>query len=153
MRVGVEPGTVRVRETLGLGLHVNRCGGLEAHRAQVEMLQDIQHLQRRESLGIGAHGIDIHPPIRSQQRFDPFGTLLAQVLAAQPSTDALEIGVDGLGNGTVVKHIPPSRGDRAVGACEIAVAKNVSVPWHVSRRRIGTHRVVAFFEPRAELAK
>ena len=68
MRIGVVARAIFVGQPLGLYLHVKRCGGLEAHLAQIELLDDVEHLQRGQALRVRAHGIDIDAAIVRHQR-------------------------------------------------------------------------------------
>jgi len=109
VRIGVEAGAIFIGQPLGFDLHVQRLRGLEAELAQIELLDNVEHLQGCEALRIGAHGIDIHAAVVADERLVPLGTMLAEILRREPATDALEIGVDGFGNGAVVKvSRPPS---------------------------------------------
>ena len=59
MRIGIIARAILVGEALGLGLEVDRQGRLEPGALQVEIFEDVEHLQRRDALRIGAERIDV----------------------------------------------------------------------------------------------
>src|SRR3546814_4351186 len=85
------------------------------------MLEDVQHLQGRDALRIGAEGIDVGAAIARFVRLDPFGLVRGQILVAQPAADPLEIGVDRARDLTLVKGVAPAFGDQAESAREVGV--------------------------------
>ena len=125
MRVRVVTRAVFIRQTLGLDLHMQRLGGLEAHLAHVELLDDVEHLQRRETLGVRTHTVDVHAAVVGHQRLHPFRVVLAEVFGRQPAADALEVGVYGPGDRAVVEGVAAAFGDHSIGAGQVGVAEDV----------------------------
>ncbi len=80
VRIGVITRAILVSQPLGLDLHLQRLGRLEAVAAHVEILDDVQHLQGRQPLRVGRHGVYIDAAILRYQRLDPLGVVFAQIL-------------------------------------------------------------------------
>src|SRR3546814_3264249 len=78
MRIGIISRAILIGEALRLGLQMDRQGRLEACPFQVEMLEDVQHLQGRDALRIGAEGIDVGAAIARFVRLDPFGLVRSE---------------------------------------------------------------------------
>src|SRR5271163_99190 len=112
--IGVISRAVFVGEALGLCLHMNGSGGLEAHFSEVELLEDVEHLQGCEALRVCAHSIDVNAAILCDQRFDPFGMMLAKILGGEPAADALEVGIDSFGDRSIIEGIATTLGNHAI---------------------------------------
>ena len=153
IRVRIVAGAVLVGQSLGLRLRVNRLGGLEAHRAQIEILQDVEHLKGRQPLRIGPHRIDIDAAVGADQRVDPFAPVRLEVLERQPAADALEVSVDGAGDVAFVERVAAAFADRAVGASEIRIAEQISLARRVTCGRIRAHRIRPLLHARPRLAE
>jgi len=134
-------------------LHVQRLRGLEAELAQIELLDNVEHLQGCEALRIGAHGIDIHAAVVADERLVPLGTMLAEILRREPATDALEIGVDGFWQWGRRKRCRVRLGDHAIGAGKIRIAANVVFVGSYAAGRIGCHGIGCFFNARSGMEK
>ena len=146
VRIGVVAGAVFVGEALGFDLDVEGVGGLEAHAAQVEVLEDVEHLQGGEALGVGGHGVDVDAAIVGDEGLDPLGVLVAEVVGGEPAADALEVGVDGLGDGAVVEGVAAAFGDEAIGAGEVGIAADVAFAGRFAAGRVGVHGVGGLFD-------
>ena len=146
VRIGVVARAIFVGEALGFDLRVKRCGGLEAHAAEIEIFGDVEKLQRGEALRVGGHGVDVDAAIVGDERIEPFGVLFAEVGAGEPAADALEVGFDGLRDGAVVVSVAAAFGDHFVGAREIGIAEDVAFVGGFAVGRPGVHRVGGFFD-------
>ena len=96
VRICVVAGAILVGQSFGLGLHVDRIRRLKAHAAQIEILENVEHLQGGEALSVRSHRIDIDAAVRGDQGLDPFAAMRPQILQRQPAADALEVGIDGV---------------------------------------------------------
>ena len=123
MRIRVMAGAILVSQALGLGLRMDRVGGLETHSAQIEILENVEHLKRCESLRIGPHRIDVHATVSGDQRFNPFACVRAKILARQPAADAPEVGVDDARDRALMERVAAALGNRAIGAREVRISK------------------------------
>ena len=132
--VGEPARPVLERQPLGLGLDVQRGGGLEAHGFQVELFADVQDLVGRQALGVRAQAEDVHSAIVGLDRLDPFGTMGRHVGAAHPAADPFEIGLDLIGDGAVIEGVAPALGDHPQGPAQIRVGEDFA---HPGRRPAG----------------
>ncbi len=154
VRIGVVTRAVLIGETLRLGLQVDRQRRLEARAFQVEMLEDVEHLQGRDPLRVRAEGINVGAAIARFVRLDPFGLVRGEILVAQPAADPLEIGVDGARDFALVKGVAAAFGDQAEGARKVGVAENLSRSRAFAVvQAIGADRIVDFFDSAAGLAE
>ena len=132
---------------------MQRLRRLEAEAAHIELLDDVQHLQCRQALRVGGHPVHIHAAIVRHQRLNPLGMVLAQILRREPAADALEVGVDGLGNGAVVERVAAALGDHAVGAREVGIAAHVVLIRSDAARHVGFHCVGCLLHSRGRTQK
>ncbi len=141
MRVRVIAGTVLVRQPLGLRLHVDRGGRLKAHAAKIEILENVQHLQGGETLRVGGDRVNVHPAVGGHERIAPFGMLAAQILVRQPPADALEVGIDGSSDGTLIEAVAASSGNESISAREIRILEHLALAGRLARRRVGAQGI------------
>jgi len=145
VRVGVVARAVFIGEALGFGLHMQRRSRLEAHFAYVEVFEDVEHLQRGETLRVGGHGIDLDAAVSGDERLQPFSVVGTQVSSGEPTPDALEVRIDGLRDGAVVVCIAAAGGDEFVGTREIRIAEDLILVGWATVRRPGVHGVDGLF--------
>ena len=80
MRIGIVARAIFVSQPLRLNLHLQRLRRLKPVAAHVEVLNDVQHLQRGQPLRVRRHPIHIHAAILCHQRLHPLGMVFAQIL-------------------------------------------------------------------------
>ena len=73
--------------------------------------------------------------------------LVAKVFGREPTADALEVGIDGFGDGAVVVCVAAALGDHAIGAGQVGIAADVAFVRSVAIRRVGVQRVSCLFDP------
>ena len=118
-----------------------------------KLLDDVEHLQGGEALGVGGHAVDVDAAIVGDEGLDPLGVMVAEVVGGEPAADALEVGVDGLGDGAVVEGVAAAFGDHAVGAGEVGIAADVVFVGGVAAGRVGVHGVGGLFDAGAGLGE
>ena len=120
---------------------------METKLAHIELLDDVQHLQRGETLCVGGHGIDVEPSVPGDQRLVPFGMVLAKIFLREPAPNALEVGIDGFRDWAVVKCVAAAFGDHAICASKIGIGANVVFIRSLAAGAIGLYGVGCLLHP------
>ena len=88
-----------------LHLHVDGLGAVMPHGAQVVTLQDIQRLQQGNTLGPGAVGVQLVPPVGRGERFLQRRGILGEVFVCVQPAEVLQGLYHAAGDIALVKHI------------------------------------------------
>jgi hypothetical protein len=94
----------------------------EAGFAQVEAIEELQHLEGADSLAVGREFPDIVAAVFDAERLDPFRFVLSQVFVAKEAAVFAHEGVEPAGNFAAIEGISATGGDcfQSCGECRIA---------------------------------
>ena len=102
-RIGIELRAILERELLRLEEQMQVLGAAPLERAEIEPLEDVQHLQDGDALAVRRQLEHAPAAIRRRNRLDPLGAVRAKVLAAEIAAVAADALLDGGRDGAVVK--------------------------------------------------
>ena len=151
--VSVVASAVLEGEPLGLDRMVQGGGRLEAHALDVELLHDVEHLQRDQALAVGREAINIHPAIVDAMGRVPAGVMCRQVSLGHPAADPLEVTFDGLGDFALVEGPSAALGDQAIGARKSGVAEDLALARGLALGNPEFSEIIGFFDPVLGLGK
>ena len=144
--IGVVAGAVFVGEALGFGHDVEGLRRLETHAAEIEVLEDVEHLQSGEALGVGVHTADVDAAVVGDEGIEPLGLHVAEVFFGEPAADAFEVGIDSVGDGAFVEGVASAFGDQLIGTGEVGIAADVVFVGGRAAGSVGVHGVDGFFD-------
>ena len=116
-----------------------------AHGGKVIGLQDIQHLQRRDTLAVGRQLINVVAPVIDRLRLDPVRGMAGEILVAQRPADAFHIGVDHMGKFALVKYITAPGADLLQCLGEVRIAENLPLHGHFPIDQVSGFEIVDLF--------
>ena len=127
---------------------VDRGGRLKAHGLQVELFADVEDLVGRQALRIGRQAEHLDTAITGLDRLDPFGAVGGQVGAGQPAADALEIGLDPVGDRPVIEGGAAALCDQPQGAAQMGIGEHLPDPGRAAGRGVDGPAVVVLLDDR-----
>ena len=101
---------------------MEQFGGLPGVIAQINLLQDIEHLQRRVTLTIRRQFVDVITMIMNAAGLHPFAPMCGQILEAHIGTNTPEVSVHRLRKRTLVESraAVPTDNLQRIGKIQIA---------------------------------
>ena len=86
-------------------------GAAPAHRLQVEALHDVEHLERRHSLGIRRQLEHLVAAIRRGDRLNPVRVMIGEIFQRDQPVATLHFVRNRFGDGALVEHVASALGD------------------------------------------
>ena len=126
-RISVEFRAVLEHQLFGLDHHMKRGGALEPHRAQVESLEDVQHLQRGDALAVGREFINVVPAIISGNRLDPRRGMVLEIGLAEPAAVGAHEAVNLVRDLAAIKGIATPVGQQLIGMGERRIPEDLAL--------------------------
>ncbi len=135
LRVGDIP--VPIGEGHFLGLHhvVKVVGRLIPQGGQVVTLEEVQHEEGGQALGVGGRLVNRVAPVRGGDGVPPVGPVIQKILLRQKTADFPAEADDLPGDFPLVEHIPSFPGDLFQGRSQAWVGEDVPRPGSFSSRQ------------------
>ncbi len=125
-RIGKILGPVGVGEFFGFDEEVKIIGAVPSHRPNVVTFQDVQDLERGNSLAVGRKLPHIVAAVVGRDGFDPFGPVVLEVLHAEVTAERFAGGDDLSGDGAAVVGIASPFGDCAEAGGQVRIAEELA---------------------------
>ena len=125
-RVRVVPGPVRERELLGFHQHVPEVRVVPANGLKVVALEDVEQLERRETLAVGRQLPHRGASVGCRDRLLPLAGVPGEVLHGEEAADLLRERHDLLGDLAAVVGIPAPGRQQLEGAGECRVGERLA---------------------------
>src|SRR5216684_6030687 len=125
LRVGDEPGAIGPGDLLRLDEEVPEVRGARPEAAQVERLEQVEHLQRGDSLARWRQLPDAHAAVIGADRVDPRGGRVGQVVRREQSAGRLREGDELAGDLPPIESVAAAARQLAVGSGEIRVPEDL----------------------------
>ena len=129
MWVGGVAQHVGVGQLLGLDHRMQRPGAVEAPFPHGELLEEIEHHQRRDPLGRSREFADGPAAVGGADRGDPIRLQLAKVVRRHEPALLLRQPHDRVGHRPRVESIAPMLGDAPQRSGEIGIPEEVAFLW------------------------
>ncbi len=88
----------------------------KAHAPDIVTLEDIQHLQRGDTLPVGRQFVHVVTAVIRRQGCDPLRGMFGQIVIRKESALFGHVGIDSFGDVPFIKDIPATFGDHPVGS-------------------------------------
>ena len=124
-----EPNPLRFDEPVQI------VGAVVAERLDVVALENVQHLERHEALGIGRHLVDVVAAVARVNRVHPIRLVAGEIGLGEKPAALLKVGRDGASDRALVERIASSRGHLLQRSRQVRVAEDVARPRHAPARQ------------------
>ena len=98
-------------DPLGLDQQMQIGGGVVAERLQIVALENVEHLERHDALGVGRQLQDLVAAIRGRERLDPVGMIRSKIRGGDEAAALLKIVGDRLADRPTVERIASAARD------------------------------------------
>ena len=123
--IGIEARDIGIGEPLGFDHEVQRFGASALPLRQVDILEDIDHLQRGKALAVGRQFAQLVPIlVAGAGGLDPFAAVGGKILAREGAALRLQVIDDHIGQIAVVIGIAPVAGDRLERVGKVRIAED-----------------------------
>ena len=150
LRIGVEAGSVLVCDLLCFDHQVQEVARVVAHRRHVKILQDVEHLQRRDALPIGRQLPHVIAAVIGRDRLDPGRGVRREILISNETPDALAEGIHCLGERTPIERIATVLRECFVRLGQIRIAEDFAFGRSFAARQVRARKVWVFLQAIAE---
>ena len=130
LRVGVVLGPVLEGQFLRLDDEVDVLGGVRLQRTDVEVLEEVQDLERGDALAVRGDLPDVPSAVAGAHRVDPGRLVVGQVFQGHDAAQLLRLRDDALGDRPFVEGGGAVSGDDAVRVGEGGVFEDVPESWN-----------------------
>ena len=139
--VGDETGAIGPGDLLRLDEEMPEIGGAGAEAAQVEALEQVEHLQRGDSLAGRGQLPDAHAAVVRADRVDPGRRRVGEVVGREQPAGRLRESDELAGDPPPVERVAATARQLAVGGRQSQVAEDLSSAWRAARRQVSARRV------------
>ncbi len=126
--VSVPRHDVGVGELLGLDEVVQVLGRVVPHGAEVDVAEDLDHLERGDPLAVGGQLVQPVVLVVGADRLDPRRGMVLEVLHRQEAVVLVGVCDDRLGDRPLVEGVAAVVGDQPEGAGHVRVAEHLPGP-------------------------
>ena len=123
-------------------MQVLRGGAI--HRGDIELLEDVEHLEGGEALGIGRKLVDLVSAIRRGDRFDPVRAVRREIVGREQSASLRHVGGDRFRDRAAVERVAPFARDRLKSGGELWIREDLASSRRpsIDQERSGCGRVL-----------